>query len=249
MRRLFSLIVATLCLVTFTGSAQAADKDESIYVVQERAYSKRGKFEITPIFMAKINTKYTGNIGGALSLAYHLRENFALELAGGLGHNYYSNTIEEIYRFEDLTPQMADLKQMKWFTTLGFQWSPFYGKLRLVPGHLGDFDFYVGAGMGIAETKEPCGTSSGDGTCKLIDENNPNRFGFGLRAPTLTSDRFKLAGNFSVGIRIFFKEWLGVRLELRDIVYADKVDNNGETTSNITNNLAVFLGLSFLLGK
>ncbi len=244
LRRLISL---SLFLATIFNSAGAwaADKDESIYVVQERAYSKRGKFEITPIFMAKTNTRFTGFIGPSLSLAYHVRENFALELTGGWAWNYYSNLVEELERFENLTPTMADLKIMTWYTTFGFQWSPFYGKLRLVPGVLGDFDFYVGAGMGIADTKEPC--KSNDASCEIIDKDSPSRFSFGLQYPQNKADRFKLAGNFSVGMRIFFKSWLGVRIELRDIVYADKVDQQNETTSKINNNLAVFLGLSFLL--
>ncbi len=250
MSRLCRLISLSLFFVILSAGipALAADKDESIYVVQERAYSKRGKFEISPIFMAKTNTRFTGFVGPSLSLAYHIRENFALELAGGWAWNYYSSLVEELNRFENLAPTMADLKQMTWYTTFGFQWSPFYGKLRLVPGVLGDFDFYVGAGMGIAETKEPCLTSkSGVSTCKVVDKKSPERFSFGIQTPENKADRFKLAGDFSIGMRIFFKNWLGVRIELRDIVYADKVDNLGETTTKINNNLAVFLGLSFLL--
>ena len=56
-------------------------EDESIYVVQKRAYSKKGKFEITPFVFTAMNPKFVGYIGGGFSFAYHLRENFAVEFS------------------------------------------------------------------------------------------------------------------------------------------------------------------------
>ena len=49
-------------------------EDESIYVAQRRAYTKKNGFEITPYFVTAMNPKFVGYLGAGLSLAYHVRE-------------------------------------------------------------------------------------------------------------------------------------------------------------------------------
>lgn len=236
-RFLSSMTIATLLLAGLAAPA-TAEKDESIYVIQRRTYSKRGKFEVTPMLAASINNKFTGFFGPALSLAYHLRENFALEVNGGYALGYYSSLVYEVYKYEELIPQNVDLKQLQWFAGLSAQWSPLYGKFNIF-GILADFDFYISAGLGVAGTRVPCLTSHD--SCVPLDN-----LGFGLQKPEDRSDYLKLAGNFGIGIRLFFADWLGVRVEIHDISYGDKVESQGETTSDISNNLATFMGVSFL---
>ena len=90
-----------------------AGEDESIYIVQRRAYSKMGNFEVTPIFYTKINPKWVGYGGAALSVAYHLRENFSVELMASLYNlAFYSALPIDVFRHEDLTPEEVDLKQL-----------------------------------------------------------------------------------------------------------------------------------------
>ena len=60
-----------------------AAADESIYVVQRRVYSKSGKLEITPLFYTSLNNKFVGHLGLGVALAYHVRENFAIEVSVG----------------------------------------------------------------------------------------------------------------------------------------------------------------------
>ena len=48
------------------------DKDQSIYVVQNRTYSKSGKFELTPIFFTSLNNKFVGHLGAGVVAAYHV---------------------------------------------------------------------------------------------------------------------------------------------------------------------------------
>lgn len=232
-----SLIAAVLAC-GLTTPVEAKKDDESIYVVQRRSYSKRGKFEVTPMMAASINNKFVGFIGPALSLAYHVRENFALEVNGGYTFGYYSGLVYEVYDYEDLIPENVDLKQLQWFAAFSAQWSPLYGKFNVF-GILGDFDFYLSAGLGVAATKEPC--LSNQVGCTSLEN-----LGFGLQTPEATSDYLKLAGNFGIGMRLFFADWLGVRVEIHDISYGDKVESQGETTSDIRNNLAAFVGASFL---
>jgi len=241
-RQISCLVLASLI---FTASPlMAAEEDESIYVVQRRTYSKRGKFEITPTFLSSVSNKFVGFLGPALGVAYHVRENLAIgAMYAFYNYNYYSGLVYEVYKYEDLIPENVDLKQLRQFAMLNVQWSALYGKLRLIPGVLGDFDVYISAGLGFADTREPC--MSNQQGCESLGDD----LGFGIHKPDKAGDRFKLTGNFGIGFRVFFADWLGIKIEVQDISYGDKVDSQGETTSDIRNNFTVFVGASFLLGK
>ena len=54
-----------------------------------------------------------------------------------------------------------------------------------------------------------------------------------------------------IGMRMFFKEWFSMRLELRDYLYTEQTvaASSGAATSRLTNNYAVMVSLSFWLPK
>jgi hypothetical protein len=73
-----------------------------------------------------------------------------------------------------------------------------------------------------------------------------------LHTPEAGSDALKLSGHLGGGIRMFFTERLGVRIEIRDIVYADRKVGSTQSTSqgvttDIRNTIFVFLGATVLL--
>ena len=219
--------------------------DRSIYVVQERAYSKSKAVEITPFFFTKINPKFVGYVGGGISAAYHFKENFGLEflsaIPGPFFNAFYSNLVTEVFQYESLTPEEVDLKRMTYFGALSLNFSALYGKWDLY-GLLLDYDFYAHAGIGLVTLKETCAPPN-TGNCGPALAST----GRGLRAPDLGRDRFKITGNLGFGLRVYFLRFLGFRIELRDIVYADRDVEAGQTTSDIRNELMVFLGASFLI--
>jgi outer membrane beta-barrel protein len=216
--------------------------DESIYVVQRRAYSKSGRFELTPSLFASLNNKFVGHFGLGLSAAYHVRENFAIEVTSSvplpyLFNSFYSGLVYEVRDLE-LTPEEVDLKQMSYFGAVSLQYSALYGKLDFY-GLLIDYDFYVSAGTGLVDTIEVC--YSGDAGC-----SDPVIEGLGQRTPD-SSDRYKISGNLGGGLRVFFSDRFGLRAEVRDIAYADRTIANQKVTTDIRNNVVIFLGLSTLL--
>ncbi|MEC9466267.1 MAG: outer membrane beta-barrel domain-containing protein [Myxococcota bacterium] len=218
--------------------------DESIYVVQQRAYSKKGHFELTPFFLTGINPKFVGYLGGGLSAAYHLRENFSVEFASSLPSvgmfPFYSALVYEVYQYEGLTPEEVDLKQLSYFGALSAQYSALYGKFDIY-GILLDYDLYLTAGAGLSTTVETC-TPNRDGCGDRVDG-----LGFGHRAPLDNEDYLKLSGHLGAGVRIFFTDRVGVRVEVRDIVYADHHVGSQGVTTDIRNTMLLFLGASFLL--
>lgn len=226
------------------GITRTQTGDQSIYIVQERSYAKTGKIEVTPIFYTAINPKFVAYVGGGLSAAYHLRENLAVEVMGGYNfYNPYSNLTVELLGNESLTPDWVDLKKMSSFGALSLQWSALYGKFEFY-GNVVDYDFYVTAGFGMSNTVEYC-IPSQDADCN-VDTTSPPDLGMGTRTPAESADATKLSANLGGGMRMYFHERLGLRLEIRDISYADRATNNGAITSDIRNTMMLVLGASFM---
>jgi outer membrane beta-barrel protein len=217
--------------------------DQSIYVLQERNYSKRGKFEITPFALSGLNPKFVGYLGMGVSAAYHIRENLAVEATTSLPflfYSYYSDLVYEVYQYEGLTPEAVDLKQMNYFGSVSLQFSALYGKLRFYDWLI-DYDFYASAGGGVVRTVETCNPLDAD--CSNVVQE----IGRGLRRPSSGSDEFKISGNLALGMRFFFSESLGLKAEVRDIAYADRAVDRNATSSDVRNNLLLFLGISLII--
>lgn len=235
--------------------------DESVYVVQKRAYSKRAHLEVTPIFSSTLNNKFVSGVAPMLAMTYHLRENIGIELIGGYAFSRFTDATNEIKAKEALEAPDAERKWIEYFVGADIQWAPLYGKLRLVPGWLGDFDLYVLAGFGLAGTRAPCAPSAEyrqDKTGRVTDGSGVQ--GVSGTCPVAPEDAtlphdMKLAGHFGGGFRIFFTRWLGVRLELRDIIYSESVTSvivnasgrSDEVSTDVRNNVFLLLGLSFLI--
>ncbi len=234
------------------GTRAKANKDQSIYVVQKRAYAKAGSFEVTPMFFTALNPKFIGYVGGGVSLAYHLRENLAIEfLSSVYTSGFWSSLVIDVYRNESLTPENVDLKMMDYFGALSLQYSALYGKFEFY-GMLVDYDFYTTAGFGYAHTQEPCDTVGVPASeCRAVADTLSEGNGKGLRDPAQAADANKITGNLGGGIRLFFHDMVGLRLEVRDIVFADRTveqgSNVGAVTTDIRNALMFFFGVSVML--
>lgn len=239
-----SLALALLLCAADAPAKQLELPDESIYVVQRRAYVKRGSVELTPLFFMTMSNKFSSSMGPGLAFVYHARENLALEIVSsvpGVMRSAYSSLVYELNDNERLAPQPVDLKKLRYFGAVSLQFSALYGKFDFY-GHLIDYDIYFSAGPSIATTVEPC-APAGEGDCGEDTE----ALGRGLRDPIESADRLKLAASLAGGLRLFFADWIGLRLELRDIVYSDRAGTGAGLTTDIRNNVMLVGGLSFLL--
>lgn len=229
------------------SNVRGAADDESVYVVQERASSKRGHFEITPMFTVAVDPKFVGHVGGGISLAYHIHENLAVEMVHAVQHAFYTDMVHHLWRYEDLVPEDVDLKQIVYFSALSLQFSALYGKLDFY-GWLVDYDVFISGGLGYALMRRPCPADPWLQNCGARDIA---RIHTGNRGRTL--DTHKLTGNLGLGFRMFFHDLIGLRLELRDIVFADRSIETlqagviGQTTTDIRNTLMLFVGASLML--
>ncbi|MCB9655973.1 MAG: outer membrane beta-barrel domain-containing protein [Deltaproteobacteria bacterium] len=237
-----------------------ADDEETIYAVQRKAYLVKGKLELTPLFTSSFSDRFVRALGPAASVTYHVAENFGLEAYGMLLFPSASGLTSEIFADGLLRPEVAKLTQMLWTAGVGFQWSPVYGKMQIFGAPLGNFSFYVGAGAAVGMTRVRCEPT------KALD---PNR-GFNPPVCPETSadaidgkveevyepNTFRVMASLAGGVRFYFSNTIGLKLEVRDYVFPARVYQPPEGnvaseqvfTDAIRNNIFINAGISFLIG-
>jgi outer membrane beta-barrel protein len=223
--------------------------EETIFVVQGKRFLAQGHFELTPQLALSVNDSFTSHSGLLVSGLYHLKENVAIEATVGafgwldsrsgaprLGGRDSDLTVE-LRQKENLAPERVKLYQFPYLIAGNLQWSPMYGKVSIHDVVLGQFNLYLSVGAGIAglqlETLTP-----GVAEEEFVELKTPI-------AP-LTS--------FGGGLRFYFTDWLGVRLEVRDYVMPLAVFQSGDNavadadvpSFDVTNLILTQLGVSFV---
>jgi outer membrane beta-barrel protein len=223
--------------------------EETIFVVQGKRFLSQGRFELTPQIAQSVNDQFTSHTGILVSGLYHLKENVAVEATVGafgwwdqggssprLGGRDTDLTIE-LRQKEQLAPERVKLYQFPFVAAANLQWSPLYGKVNVSDLVLGQFNLYLSVGAGVAglqlETLTP-----GPADKTFVTLNSP----------------IALTTTFGGGLRFYFTDWLGVRVEVRDYVMPLSVFQSGENavadadapTFDVTNLVLTQLGVSFV---
>jgi outer membrane beta-barrel protein len=235
-----------------------SDEDETIYAVQRKAYLIDKAFEISAMGSLGFFDRFVTTFAPALSVSWHLSENFALELSGAYFFPTESTLTTEILEEGKLTPEIAKLTQMLWVASLGLQWSPIYGKLQIFGTSLGNFQFYIGAGGGAGQTRVQCTPGMmldpnqfENSVCPQADPNDVtgDEAVFVYEPATL-----RFVGHLSGGFRFYFANWIGLKIEVVDYLFVSRVFRPQTTeptqrfTDAVRNNIFLQLGVSFLLG-
>lgn len=243
------------------GAAEAAPGEkpvleETIYVVQGKRFLAQGRFEITPMLATSVNDSFTNHTGLTVSALYHLKENVALEATIGVfgwwdqpgvtsprlgGRD--SDLTTELKQKENLAPERVKLYQFPYLIGADLQWSPLYGKVNVQELALGQFNVYLSVGAGAAglqlETLTP-----GPVEKTFVTLNGPG----GVLPPVA------LATSVGGGLRFYFTENIGVRIEVRDYVVPLSVFQNGPDavsdadvpSFDVTNLVLAQAGVSFV---
>lgn len=240
-----------------------SDQEETIYAVQRKAYLIKHNFEFTPMFSGSFTDRFVTTFSAAGSVSFHLAENFAIELAGGYMFPDESSLTTEILDEGKLQPEIAKLTQLLWTVGLGVQWSPVYGKLQVFGTSLGNFQFYLGAGGGIGQTRVQCtpgmeldpnrnfpvNPETNRAECPQIEGETGDELQFVYEPATL-----RFVGHLSGGFRFFFANWVGMKIEVKDYLFVSRVFRPETTeptqrfTDAVRNNIFLQFGVSFLLG-
>ncbi len=231
---------------------RVTDVEETIFVVQRRAYLVQNKHEFTPYFMLNIGDRFVRTIAPAVNYTYHLRENLGVEAFGTYYIPFSSSMTEELFQQEQLRPEKSKLSEMLWGGYFSFLWSPMYGKVRVLGGDHGDFNMFIITGFGVTDTRVPCdynkSLENGDKCPAKPADASPEE------TPLVyehANDALKMTGVLGGGFRFYFREWFGLRAEVRDFIFPMRVyrpeDDLQHITDTIRNNLYFMIGASFLL--
>ncbi|MBI5511632.1 MAG: hypothetical protein HY903_22985 [Deltaproteobacteria bacterium] len=175
--------------------------------------------EGSAIGLLQLNGNYVRHNGLALAASAGIVDFLAIEalatIPGTLSAGY-TDLVTEVYEQEALTPEGIDLKQASLTASVAAKVVPVYGTLRAYGASLA-YRLFVIAGGGIVGTKEPCRIGREEG----CSTEASTATGMGLRTPPTVNDTWRPAANIGVGLRVDFSELVGLRAEVRDVVYSD----------------------------
>jgi outer membrane beta-barrel protein len=219
-----------------------------VYAVQQLYVLRAQRFEIMPFWSTTLNDQFVSHPGPGLALNYYITQ----VLAVGLNGVWYGGLNQDSdFNFQNRRAARiaVPLNDYQVAGDLNFTYVPMYGKFAGFGDFIFSYDAFIEGGVGIIRT-EPI---------PVIDPDN-RKFDWN------TNINFDLG----IGFRIFFTRWLAAVLEVRDIIYNEKIENINVATgslqlppsdpnsplnssnwydnnTHITNNVQLQVGLSLFL--
>lgn len=179
----------------------------AVHIVEQKDFSDRMRLELILYGSVQINGKFTQHIGPALSVLWHLQENFGFWVGGF----YNPLAVESGFNAEliDRTrseAQAATSLLSIWGAMGGVEVTPLYGKFALFDGILAHFSLVLNGGAGAGGTRH-----------QLKPENATGPATFG-------DTGVKFLGEVGGGFRLQLGKYVTLRLEVKDIIYTARVE-------------------------
>jgi outer membrane beta-barrel protein len=264
---LAAALLATSCLLsTRPASAERRNPLDGQPAIRYRKEHRRLRLEVTPSFTTDINQDYKHAIGAGGTLVFHFLDWLGIGFEGSYLFNYNTSLENEVrdavdqtaktrymggvYKTPGPNPTLAqhDSRILSIDATMSpfVQVTPFSGKFALFSAAFAWYDLYAKVGLGLVHYKN---CSGGCVTGMETAGPDPN-----LQDPSQFAG-IKVGGMIGVGAHLYFTDWLGLQLELRDyIVKANPgggdVNGDRKLTSadeGPQNNIFFTLGLTFVL--
>jgi outer membrane beta-barrel protein len=208
------LLLAVLAAGVAGAQQQVGLPDDEVmrvHVIEKRPFTEAGRWELSFFGATQVNPKFTVHTGLSAELAYHIRENLALQL----GASFFplaqqSSLTEELLTKTLEAPFTAEAFLLRGDVVAGLELMPIYGKLNVFDGKILRLGMYFNAGLGVAKTRLQLRPPGKDN----LGNDTPRSFGdTGLRP----------LASLGTGLRVFVTERFTVRLELRDLAYSGYV--------------------------
>jgi outer membrane beta-barrel protein len=220
-------------------SAEQSAAEKAIAAIEPRPFSKAGRGEIALGLGTIASDIFIVYLPVTLRGAYHFKEWVSLELAASymgcfsdeVGENMARSASQKCMRV--LTPtydRLADTSgetQLRGVTIKEYQvarfglnpvFSPFMGKFSLMNRAIVHYDLNLTAGLGLLIVEMP-------------DSVRIGKINYGT----------SFEGNFGLGLRFVFLNFVGLRLDFREYLFGKQNDKGLGTSSEIA------LSVSFLL--
>ncbi len=122
-----------------------ASKDTDFSVVQNRLYSKAGRFALTAQYGFLINDQWSDGPTFSGSLGYYFSERLGVE-----GHYQVTSSVDN-KALSNLKSQAgtANHGKIKGYQGLSLNWVPFYAKMSILNSSIMYFDMAISPGIGV----------------------------------------------------------------------------------------------------
>jgi outer membrane beta-barrel protein len=170
-----------------------AAKDSDFNVVQNRLFSKAGRFSLTGNYGSMINDPWSDGPTMGASLAYYFNERWGVELA-------YTKTDTKDNKAADRLKSQGGYpnnNKMKDFYGVQANWVPFYAKMSFLNSSIIYFDMGVSLGAGVTSF-----------------EQQREEGGSMKSAPTVSLD---------LSQQFYLNKWLALRLDYKNRFYNEEV--------------------------
>ena len=240
---LAAVLLGTVALAT-PRTAHAADspsgqaleevkgKKEQKSVIQNKFFVKTNRFEIAPSFGYIPNNAFVSEPLGGAFLAYHFREDIAVEGAilyapntGDAGVKNLTKTLVAIaYEGNSDTTFRQPLDRLQLGAIFDARWTPVYGKINLIGEGVLNFDFYATGGLGLLLITKDYASVNPDYASGASD--NPVL----LEAQPQTASNVGV--NLGIGFDFFLSQTIALKLDARSMLYAAKEPDYGNILEN-----------------
>lgn len=171
-----------------------AAKDTDFSVVQNRLFSKAGRFSLGLGYGTLINDSWSDGPTYSAAANYYFSERYGVELA-------YTNTeskdSDATQRLRANQGGMPNHNKLKSFYGVAFNWVPFYAKMSVLNSNIVYFDMAISPGVGITEYEQQ------------MEESSPRK-----TAPTLTLD---------ITQQFFLTKWFALRFDFKNRWYREDI--------------------------
>jgi outer membrane beta-barrel protein len=240
MRALFTaalwvVLPASLVLVAAPASAQTEERRdlrgdelrERIPAVTGHLFLKRNRHEMAPLANVSVADAFRRKYIGGLAYTFHYDDHLGFTLRGGYSLAMTQSGSAQICTSPGVCRPPTDEEldtlpgNLNLVASVSGEFSPIYGKINLIAERVLHFDLYATAGLGAATY--------------TFFRGGEDLSGF---SPTLL---------LGVGQRFFVNQWIAVRLEILDVIYAQPTGKtaNRARDSAIQNQFLFTAGVSF----
>lgn len=200
-----------------------------IKTLQKKTFLKLGRYEVTPKLGAVANDPYIKRYLLGVDATAHLTEIFAIEANATFSPDFgvadWKPITDQLVNENRVSPSIS---KIIFFSSVGFQFAPIYGKVALSSDKIINFDVYGTVGSGVVYTK--------DDLRALQAEGEP--------AAIATEAQIHPTMNMGGGVRVVLPDSndFAIRVEGRSLVYIETLNS---LDLQYKNNLLFNAGFSF----
>jgi outer membrane beta-barrel protein len=206
--------------------------------VSAALYRKAERWEATVSGNFSVNDAFYSKYFGALKLGYHFTESLSATGFATMGLNTKAGSAQvcpsgEGCRSADRVEMWQVPGSIRYIAGVEGAWAPVYGKLNLFSEQVAHFDLSLILGADWINHQEVLGRDEAEALALAGGE------------PGTTST---IGAHVGLGVRVFFSEWVALRLEFRDYMYQVEVPNVREgsgASRDLQHQLFTEIGVSF----